>query len=109
MDTVDDATCYININIPMKLFVFDTNSVTISNGRQTVRISVLHKVLGSEEDSNEVSEPVGPLVHDPCVGVHVHLDLVSLANLHHHALPHHAVLVVGVVVLVVETGNLKYD
>ena len=64
MDTVDDATCYININIPMKLFVFDTNSVTIRNGRQTVRISVLHKVLGSEEDSNEVSEPVGPLVHD---------------------------------------------
>ena len=72
-------------------------------------LCLLHEVLRSEEDPDEVCEPVGPLIHDTGVGVHVHLDLVSLANLHHHALPHHAVLVVGVVVLVVETGNLKYN
>ena len=72
-------------------------------------LRLLHEVLRSEEDPDEVCEPVGPLVHDAGVGVHVDLDLVPLPQLHHHTLPHHGVLVVGVVVLVVETGNLKYD
>ena len=37
---------------------------------------------------------------------HVDLDLVPLPQLHHHTLPHHAVLVIGVVVLIIEAGNL---
>ena len=54
----------------------------------------LHEVLWPEEDPDEVSEPVGSLVHDAGVGEHVDLDLVPLAEVHHDALSHHAVLVV---------------
>ena len=41
-----------------------------------------------------MSEPVGSLVHDAGVGEHVDLNLVPLAEVHHDALSHHAVLVV---------------
>jgi len=68
--------------------------------------NILHEVFGSEEDSNEVSEPVGAFIHDSCVSVHVDLDLVPLPQLHHHTLPHHAVLVIRVLVLIIEAGNL---
>ena len=70
-------------------------------------LSFLHEVLWSEEDPDEMSEPVGPLVHDAGVGEHVDLDLVPLAEIHHDALSYHAVLVIWVVVLIVEAGNLK--
>ena len=68
---------------------------------------LFHEVLGPQEHSDEMSEPVGPLVHDAGVSVHVDLDLVALPQLHHNALANHAVLVVGVVILVIETGNLR--
>lgn len=84
--------------------------VTVSEcNRPTRTVWILHEVLGSEEDPHEVCEPVGALVHDAGVSVHVDLHPVALAQLHHHALPHHAVLVVGVVVLVVETGHLFHN
>ena len=76
---------------------------------ESVLLCLLHEVLWSEEDSDEVCEPVGSLVHEASVGKHVDLDLVPLRHLHHHALPHHAVLVIGVVVLVVETGHLFHN
>ena len=31
--------------------------------------NILHEVFGSEEDSDEVSEPVRAFIHDSCVGV----------------------------------------
>ena len=31
--------------------------------------NILHEVFGSEEDSDEVSEPVGAFIHDSCVSV----------------------------------------
>ena len=73
---------------------------------ESALLCLLHEVLWSEEESHKVCEPVGSLVHDASVGVHVDLDLVPLRHLHHHALADHAVLVVGVVVLVVEAGHL---
>ena len=82
--------------------------MTICNCNLRPALRVLHEVFGSEEDADEVGEPVGPLVHEAGVGEHVDLHLVPLTELHHDTLPHHAVLVVGVMILVVETGNLTY-
>ena len=78
--------------------------MSIGNCRRIFRI--FHEILRSEEDPNEVSEPVGPLVHDSSVCVHVDLDLVTLHQLHNHTLANHAVLVVRVMVLVIEAGHL---